>query len=200
MSFLKELEVINFLTDNQKYLKRVFDVFLSIVLIVLIALPLLLLFLLASLDTKSVGVFFQNRVGEKGKIFKIFKIKTINNKGDCSKFGNAFRKSKLDELPQLINVLRGDMSFVGPRPDIPGFADKLIGVDKVILSVKPGITGPASLKFRNEGEILKNQRNPEKYNREVIWPEKILINKRYVNNYHFFEDLKFLLKTIFHVY
>ena len=147
-----------------------------------------------------IGLFLQVRVGQHTKLFKILKIRTYNEIGQCSKFGGFLRKFKLDELSQLINVLKGDMSFVGPRPDIPGFADILIGEDRVVLSVKPGITGPAALRFRNEEKLLKEQINPEKYNLEVIWPEKVAINKEYIENYHIFKDVTYMIKTVFNVF
>ncbi len=113
----------------------------------------------------------------------------------CS--GRFFRRTKIDELPQLINVLKGEMSFVGPRPDVPGFADSLQGDDRLILSVRPGITGPATLHFRDEEVLLAQQSDPERFNREVIYPEKVRLNRQYVENYRFIDDLKFIWQTIF---
>lgn len=113
-----------------------------------------------------------------------------------SVFGDFLRKSKLDELPQLYNVFLGDMSFVGPRPDLIGFADALEGEDRLILEVKPGITGPASLYFLNEQRLLDQVENAEKYNKEVIWPKKVELNLAYVKNYSFRKDIYYLLKTI----
>jgi lipopolysaccharide/colanic/teichoic acid biosynthesis glycosyltransferase len=110
--------------------------------------------------------------------------------------GGFFRRVKIDELPQLWNVLIGQMSFVGPRPDVAGYADKLKGEDRIILSVKPGITGPAQLAYRDEEKILSNQNNHIKYNDEVIWPDKIKINRMYVENYSFFKDLYYIGKTV----
>jgi lipopolysaccharide/colanic/teichoic acid biosynthesis glycosyltransferase len=121
---------------------------------------------------------------------------TANNPR-ITKIGRFLRKTKLDELPQLWNVLLGNMSFVGPRPDVPGFADKLQGEDRIVLSIRPGITGPASLAFRNEEELLAQQENPEQYNREIIWPEKVRINKEYIRNYSLWLDIKIIWKTVF---
>lgn len=146
------------------------------------------------------GFFSQDRVGLNAKLFKILKIRTLDRDGECSKFGRFLRKYKFDELPQLINVLKNDMSFVGPRPDLLGFADRLTEEDRIILTVKPGITGPATLKFLNEEELLRNKSNPEEYNREVIWPEKIAINKEYIENYHIFMDIKYMIKTVVNVF
>ena len=114
-----------------------------------------------------------------------------------TKIGRFWRKSKIDELPQLINVFLGEMSFVGPRPDVPGFADKLKGEDRIILSIKPGITGPASIHFKNEENLLAQQENPEHYNKTVIWPKKVALNKEYIKNYSIFKDVKYIYKTVF---
>ena len=106
------------------------------------------------------------------------------------------RKYKLDELPELWNVLIGDMSFVGPRPDVPGYADKLKGEERNILQLRPGITGPASMKYRNEEELLALQDDPQKYNDEVIYPDKTRINLFYLNHYSFFKDIKMIICTV----
>ena len=111
--------------------------------------------------------------------------------------GAILRRLKLDELPQLINVLTGTMSFVGPRPDVPGYADRLDGDDRVVLSVRPGITGPATLHFRNEEELLAGQEDPEWYNREVIYPAKVRMNRHYIENYSLREDLRLIWRTVF---
>jgi lipopolysaccharide/colanic/teichoic acid biosynthesis glycosyltransferase len=111
--------------------------------------------------------------------------------------GRILRKYKLDELPQLWNVFTGTMSFVGPRPDVSGYADKLTGEDRIILSVRPGITGPASLRFRNEEELLAKVDNPQQYNDEVIWPRKVTINREYVEHYSFIKDILYIFATVF---
>jgi len=122
---------------------------------------------------------------------------TMLNDTRITSFGRFLRKFKLDEIPQIFNVLFGTMSFVGPRPDVKGYADLLRGEDRIILSVKPGITGPATLKFKDEESLLEKQENPKKYNDEVIWKEKIKINKKYIENWTFIGDVKYILKTIF---
>ena len=135
----------------------------------------------------------------------MFKIRTLRssprkdkeNKDRLTAFGQFLRRRKWNELPQLFNVLIGDMSFVGPRPDLKGFADELKGEDRIILKVKPGITGPATLKYRNEEQLLAEQLDPETYNRTIIWPDKVEINKKYVKNWSFSLDLKILWKTLF---
>lgn len=113
-----------------------------------------------------------------------------------TKIGHFFRKTKIDELPQLLNVLIGNMSFVGPRPDVTGYTDRLHGNDCIILSVRPGITGPASLKYKDEGSLLAMQEDPVKYNDEVIWPDKVNINRDYIMNYHFTNDLRYIWQTL----
>ncbi len=196
------------LNTRQRIVKRVFDLFFSIVGLVIFIIPILFLMILATCSTKKFGLFSQNRVGENGKLFKIFKIRTmkvhipkedfitLKNDDRITSFGKFLRLFKLDELPQMVNVLIGDMSLVGPRPDVPGYADKLIGDDRIILSVKPGITSPATLKFKNEENLLSKQKNPKKYNDEVIWPEKIKINKQYILEWSLINDIKCIVKTI----
>ncbi len=182
---------------KDKIVKRVFDFIISFLLLIALFFPILILIIISTIDTKLFGLFSQKRIGYKGVPFVIYKIRTLNKKGEASAFGSMLRAYKFDEYPQLFNVLIGEMSFVGPRPDVEGFADQLNGEDKIILSVKPGITGPASLKYRNEEELLKNVVEPQKYIKEVIFPDKVKINKSYVLNYSFRNDLRYLLKTIF---
>jgi lipopolysaccharide/colanic/teichoic acid biosynthesis glycosyltransferase len=124
---------------------------------------------------------------------------SISIKGDhrITPFGAFLRRYKIDELPELWNVLIGDMSFVGPRPDVPGYADKLQGEERKILELRPGITGPASLKYSNEEEILQKALNPIQYNNEVLWPDKVRINLDYVKKQSFWKDVNLILKTIF---
>lgn len=162
--------------------------------------------LIVRIETGLPGLFIQKRVGKNGNNFYMFKIRTLKeNKNhtleeltsQTTYFGKLLRRSKLDELPQLINVLKGDMSLVGPRPDIPGYADQLAGNDRIILSVRPGITGPATIKYKNEEEILLKQTNPQLYNDTVIWPDKVKINKDYVENWSFLKDLKYIYQSVF---
>ncbi len=169
---------------------------------------MLLAWIVASIETKSNGLFMQKRIGYQGKEFLVFKIKTMYpntknsstvttaNDSRITKSGKFFRRYKIDELPQLFNVLFGSMSFVGPRPDVKGFADKLQGEDRVILSIKPGITSPASIKYKNEEEILANVKNPIEYNKNVIWRDKVAINKEYIKNWSLKNDILYIIKTI----
>jgi lipopolysaccharide/colanic/teichoic acid biosynthesis glycosyltransferase len=113
-----------------------------------------------------------------------------------TKNGKFFRDTKIDELPQLFNVLFGTMSFVGPRPDVEGYADKLEGEDRLVLTVRPGITGPASLKYKNEEDILAKVDNPKEYNDKVIWPDKVKINMEYIQNWSLKKDIEYIVKSI----
>lgn len=152
-------------------------------------------------------LFRQQRVGRKGHLFTMVKFRTmlVNHGGNSvsvagesriTPLGSVLRRWKLDELPELWNVLLGDMSFVGPRPDVPGYADTLTGEDREILQLRPGITGPASMKYRNEEEILSAVENPQKYNDEVIFPDKVRINRLYLHDHSFFLDLKMIVATV----
>ena len=125
-------------------------------------------------------------------------LNTVTARDDkrITKLGSFLRKWKFDELPELINVLTGDTSFVGPRPDVPGYADLLTGENRKILALRPGITGPASLKYYNEEEILANVGNPNEYNDKVIFPDNVKINLKYLNDHSFLLDLKIILYTI----
>lgn len=125
---------------------------------------------------------------------------TRSNDERITKFGLFLRESKLDELPSLVNVLIGNMSLVGPRPDVPGYADKLKGDNQRILELLPGITGPASLKYANEEKFLSKVKDPEKYNDEVIYKDKVKINLDYYYNRSFFIDLKIIFKSVFRVF
>ena len=189
-------------------LKRIFDIIFALLGIFLTWWIILIAMIITSIETKSFGLFMQKRVGKDAKLFSVFKIKTMKqlkgiettittaNDMRITKYGKFFRDTKVDELPQLFNVLFGSMSFVGPRPDVEGYADKLEGEDRIILSVRPGITGPASLKYKNEEAILARVNNPKKYNDEVIWKDKVEINKEYIKNWSLKKDIVYVLKTL----
>ncbi len=196
------------LSSKDELQKRLFDIVLSVVGICMTWWLMLLAWIFASIEVRSNGLFMQKRIGKEGKTFFVFKIKTMksiegidttvtsSNDVRITKSGTFFRKTKIDELPQLFNVLFGTMSFVGPRPDVPGFADILENEDRVILEVLPGITGPASLKYKDEEDILSKQEDAERYNREVIWIDKIKINREYVQNWSFQKDIEYIIKTV----
>lgn len=189
-------------------MKRAFDIIFSFFGLIFSSWIILIAWLVASFETKSNGFFIQKRVGKNGRLFKLIKIKSMRqvkgvsttntaaNDVRITKSGKFFRNTKIDELPQLINVLLGQMSFVGPRPDVAGYADKLTGEDRIVLTIRPGITGPASLKYKNEEEILSLQEDPEAYNNLFIWPDKVKINKKYIEEWSFIGDLKYIYKTI----
>jgi lipopolysaccharide/colanic/teichoic acid biosynthesis glycosyltransferase len=177
--------------------KRSFDIFFSVVGLLFGGLFLFLFWILSSIDTKSNGLFVQKRIGQFGKTFKIYKLKTIKDNSEIiSRFGHFLRKSKIDELPQFWNILIGEMSFVGPRPDMVGYYDTLQGENKKILELKPGLTSEASIKYANEEELLKQQENPLKYNDEIIFPDKVKMNLEYYYKQSFLVDLQIIIKTI----
>lgn len=164
--------------------------------------------IVARLDTGLSGLFVQSRVGQFGQLFQTKKIRTMRNVpnmdstvtvADDSRItaiGAKMRNWKLDELPQLWNVLVGDMSFVGPRPDVPGYADKLCGADREILKLKPGITGPATIKYRREEEFLSDASDAQKFNDTVVYPDKVKINLDYMRNWSLANDIKYILMTL----
>lgn len=152
-------------------------------------------------------IFKQKRVGRNGKLFTMYKFRsmTVNHGGSSisvagesriTPLGAKLRHYKLDELPELWNVLIGDMSFVGPRPDVPGYADQLKGKDREVLKLRPGITGPASLKYRDEEDLLAKQPDPQRYNDEVIFPDKVRINLYYLHHYSFVKDIQMIFCTV----
>lgn len=177
-------------------IKRLFDFTLSLILILIISWFILLLFIISSITFKSFGLFFQERIGQYGKKFEILKIKSMGKDKKLNKFGLFIRKYKLDELPQLFNILIGEMSFVGPRPDIKGYYDALKGENRKILELKPGLTCKASIKYKNENEILKKQNNPIEYNNNIIFPDKVKMNLEYYYSQNLFVDLQIIYITI----
>ena len=188
--------------------KRTFDIFFALFGVVTTWWIMLIAFLIATVETRSFGIFRQKRVGKDAKLFYVFKIKTMKKiegvehtnttslDPRITKSGKFFRATKIDELPQFFNVLLGSMSFVGPRPDVEGYADRLKGADRVILSIRPGITSPASIKYKSEESILAGQSNPQKYNDEVIWVDKVKINRAYIENWSFMSDINYIIKTV----
>lgn len=153
-------------------------------------------------------IFRQKRVGLHGRLFTIYKFRSMSaapsdnlsiaaaEQNRITPLGEKLRRYKLDELPELWNVFIGDMSFVGPRPDVPGYADKLQGEDREILELRPGITGPASLKYRDEEYMLLHVDDPKKYNDEVIYPDKVRLNLYYLHHYSFLKDLEMIVCTV----
>jgi len=190
-------------------IKRTFDIIASFFGLLLLWPVLLLISLLIKIKMPEGPILFkQERIGRFAKQFTMVKFRTmtVNHSGSSisvkgehriTPFGSFLRKYKLDELPELWNVFIGDMSFVGPRPDVPGYADKLIGEERKILEFRPGITGPASLKYANEEELLTNVANPKKFNDEVIYPDKVRLNLEYLRTQTFWGDIIIIFRTIF---
>lgn len=197
------------LRQQDAILKRSFDLIISSLFLVCTGWIILTAWILATIDTQRNGFFRQNRVGRNGCLFEVIKIRsmtevngvsgTITTEGDLriTKFGKLLRKTKIDELPQFFNVFKGEMSLVGPRPDVPGYADNLEGKDRIILTVRPGVTGPASIKYRHEENLLATQYDPVWYNNNILWPDKVRLNRQYVENWSFKKDLQYIWTTIF---
>lgn len=195
------------MTIRDRMLKRGFDILASAGGLIVLWPVILVTWVLAGRDAGASGFFRQERVGQHGRLFHVVKLRTMRavaggttvttaHDARITPLGAKLRRWKLDELPQLWNVLKGEMSFVGPRPDVPGFLDKLTGADRVILELRPGITGPATLKYAREEEILAAVADPESYNAEVIWPDKVRLNRAYLEEWSFAKDLGYILQTI----
>ena len=212
-------------------LKFVFDKVVSLVGLIVLSPLLLIVALLIKWKMPGPILFCQQRVGRYGRIFTVYKFRTMTVKAEASvashnseatsiasqeqsritPLGEKLRRYKLDELPELWNVLKGDMSFVGPRPDVPGYADQLQGEDREVLLLRPGITGPASLKYRNAEDILeavdealqKGRRGlpigittVQEYNDNVIYPDKVRLNRYYLHHYSFIKDIQMIVCTV----
>lgn len=212
-------------------LKIVFDKVVSLVGLIVLSPILLIVALLIKWKMPGPILFCQQRVGRYGRIFTVYKFRTMTVKAEAAvasrnseatsiasqeqsritPLGEKLRRYKLDELPELWNVLKGDMSFVGPRPDVPGYADQLQGEDREVLLLRPGITGPASLKYRNEEDILEavdealqkgrsglpiGITTVQEYNDNVIYPDKVRLNRYYLHHYSFIKDIQMIVCTV----
>lgn len=196
------------LTAAQAARKRAFDLVVGGTGLVITAPVMVLGIAAATVSTREWGVFSQERIGRHGQTFRVHKVRsmrrmegvtttvTAGTDPRITRVGAWLRRLKIDELPQLVNVVRGEMSLVGPRPDVTGWADELTGADRIVLSVRPGITGPASVLFRHEEEILSAVENPDAHNRDVIWPEKVRLNRQYVESWTLREDVRWILATV----
>lgn len=195
---------------NKSYLffKRIFDVVSSFIGLVILAIPMLIISLAIKLDDGGSVFFRQKRVGKDFKVFEILKFRTmvedapkkgrqITADGDyrITKVGHVLRKLKLDELPQLINVFLGQMSVVGPRPEVPKYVEMYDETQRQVLLIKPGITDLASIKYRSESEILAKAKDPEKVYIEEIMPHKLSLNLEYIEDMSFLYDIKLIFKT-----
>lgn len=191
-----------------RFWKRVFDFAAALVGLILMAVPMGLIAIFIWATSGRPVLFTQDRVGKDGRVFHIRKFRTMSVRarddnpitvaGDrrVTRVGRYLRRWKLDELPQLWNVLVGEMSLVGPRPDVLGYADKLQGNYRRILLLRPGITGPASLSYRNEEEFLARVDDPVRYNDDVIYPDKVRMNLEYIEHCSFLKDLYYIWKTV----
>lgn len=212
-------------------LKWLFDKLISLIGLISLSPVLLIVALLIKWKMPGPILFCQQRVGRYGRIFTVYKFRTMTVKAEASvasrnseatsiasqeqsritPLGEKLRRYKLDELPELWNVLKGDMSFVGPRPDVPGYADQLQGEDREVLLLRPGITGPASLKYRNEEDILEavdealqkgrselpmGITTVQEYNDNVIYPDKVRLNRYYLHHYSFIKDIQMIVCTV----
>jgi len=187
--------------------KYFFDRIFALLAIILLIPVFLIISIVMRVRTGNPLIFKQKRTGKDGRLFTIFKFRTMYENIDTNTVstskdyritpeGAFLRRWKLDELPELFNVLRGDMSFVGPRPDMPGYAESLSEEGRKILRLRPGITGPATLKYIDEEEILANVPDPVKYNDEVIFPDKVKVNLKYLERYSLLEDIKLIYYTL----
>lgn len=205
-----------------RVIKYLFDRLVAMIGLLVLALPLAVIAIMVKIAMPDGPVFYkQDRVGKDGKLFKIHKFRSMSNEEECGNIaypnraritplGAKLRHHKIDELPELWDVLIGNMSFVGPRPDVPGYADKLQGEDRVVLKMRPGITGPATLKYRDEEHLIESYVKHAKangdtrsedeiaqwYNDEVIYPDKVRINVEYYRHYSFINDIKIIFRTI----
>ena len=191
-------------------LKFIFDRIVSLIGLLLLWPVLLVVAILIKVKMPGPVLFVQQRVGRNGRLIKVHKFRSMRVRRDDEAFtgvaaaetsritplGEKLRRYKLDELPELWDVLIGNMSFVGPRPDVPGYADRLEGDDRAMLRLRPGITGPASLKYRNEEELLATIDDPVAYNDNVIWPDKVRLNLYYLQHYSFLTDIKIIFATV----
>ncbi|WP_194767553.1 sugar transferase [Tamlana sp. I1] len=190
-------------------IKRCFDLVFSIIGLIILSPVLLLISIFIKIDSKGPILFIQGRVGKSNKDFNIYKFRTMRVQSDkkglltlgnhdsrVTKVGYFLRRYKIDEFPQLINILKGDMSFVGPRPELRHYVNFYNEDDMKIFQVRPGITGLASLKYRNEVELLEKAENPEEFFIKTIIPDKLKYNKEYIKRRNFFFDLKLIAITI----
>lgn len=196
------------LSARQRVVKRAFDLVVAVPALVVASPVIVVAVLAATIETRAWGLFSQVRIGREARPFRVYKVRTMRvshapattvttlDDARITRSGAFMRSLKIDELPQLLNVVLGQMSLVGPRPDVPGFADALEGGDRVVLTVRPGITGPATLAFRHEEELLAAVEDPEAHNATVIWPQKVALNRAYVESWSLRADLRCLLATL----
>lgn len=196
------------MNSSQSAFKKVFDRSAALAGLVVLSPILVLVAIGVRATSPGPALFIQERVGRHGRLFRCLKFRTMGTGAHLqgsvttasdprvTPFGRFLRRWKLDELPQLWNVLTGRMSFVGPRPDVPGYADRLEGADRAILGLLPGITGPATLLFRDEERLLARARDPKAFNDAVVYPEKLRLNRAYLEEGTFWRDIGYLVATV----
>ena len=191
-------------SNNQKITKRIFDIIIASIGVVIFTIPILFLVIIASFSTQSFGIFVQKRMGQFQKPFYLLKIRSMKINNDentftslndhrITKFGHFLRRYKLDELPQFFNILIGNMSIVGPRPDVEAMLKYLTEEQKIIFEVKPGLISSATLKYINEEELLYLNENKIDFYLQEIWPQKVQMNLNYVQNWSLINDLKIIV-------
>jgi len=189
-------------------IKRAFDIFFSVSGLIILSPVLIIISAVIKSDSKGPVIFRQSRVGKDNRDFMLFKFRTMRMDSDkqglltvggkdprITNAGYFLRKYKLDELPQLLNVLAGDMSFVGPRPEVRKYVELYSAIQKKVLEVKPGSTDIASIRYRNESDLLKEANDPEEFYIKQIIPDKIKLNLEYINDNSLFKDIKVILNT-----
>jgi lipopolysaccharide/colanic/teichoic acid biosynthesis glycosyltransferase len=197
----------------QLILKRIFDILVSFVGLVILSPLFIVLAIVIVSDSKGSVFFKQTRVGRNGVPFKIYKFRTMIEDaeakgmqltvGDDSRITNVgtfLRKTKIDELPQLINVFKGEMSFVGPRPEVPKYVELYTEDQRQVLMVRPGITDLASIEYRNESDLLAMIDSPEKVYIEEVMPRKIELNKEYIRTISLAFDIRIIIRTIMAIF
>ena len=197
------------LSLTQRAMKRTLDIVISFCGLLLLSPVIVVGWIMATISTRKNGFFVHQRIGLHGKKFPMVKLRsmrdvpgvtttnTARNDVRITRVGRLLRRLKIDELPQLANVLVGHMSLVGPRPDVDGYTDLLEGNDRILLTIRPGITGPATLTYRHEEKILEKATDPEAYNDNVLWPRKVEINCQYIRDWSFAADLGYIWQTAF---
>ena len=191
------------------FLKRRFDIFVSLVLIVILAIPMLIVAILIKCDSKGEVFFRQTRITQYGKEFKIFKFRTmvknaeslgsqvtVKNDMRITKVGSKIRKLRIDEIPQLFNVLKGEMSFVGTRPEVKKYTDKYTNEMMATFLMPAGITSTASIEFKDEDKILSGEDDVDKAYIEIVLPQKMKYNLDYIEEFNFLNDIKIMFKTL----
>jgi lipopolysaccharide/colanic/teichoic acid biosynthesis glycosyltransferase len=199
----------NIMKKFNEILKRIFDLLVSFMGIVILSPVFIIASIAIKLDSKGKILFLQKRVGRYGKEFNIYKFRTmitdaekigkqitVGKDSRITKVGAFLRKFKIDELPQLFNVFKGDMSLVGPRPEVPKYVSLYNEEQRRVLEVRPGITDMASLRYKDENDILGNVENPEEYYINIIMKDKLNLNLEYIEKSNIFFDIYLIIKTI----